>query len=116
MGDEKCLSLKQDSTSLEDRANYKLFEGVKSFEHTQIRKHHEKSESTITELEIIQKDKPKAKRREDLHLRQDVVNKTLLRAVKRFYSIKFKSFQKSMVNERLTNAKTSDILDVLDKF
>ena len=116
IGDEKCLSLKQDSTSLEDRANYKLFEGVKSFEHAQISKHHEKSESTITELEIIQKDKPKAKRREDLHLRQDVVNKTLLRAVKRFYSIKFKSFQKSMVNERLTNAKTSDMLDVLDKF
>ena len=54
--------------------------------------------------------------RKELHLRPDVVNKTLLRAVKRFYFKKFKALHQSMVNKRFANIKTRAILDTLAEF
>ena len=113
---EECLNPKQHNPNLENTADYELFEEAKNVEHVEIREHHEKSESSIIEVEDEQKGKPKTNRRKDLHLRQDVVNKTLLRAVKRFYSNKFKSIQKSMVRKRFKNIKTSDVLDALVNF
>ena len=58
----------------------------------------------------------KENKRRWLKIRSDVVNKTLLRAVKRFYYTKFKILEKSMVKRRFKNAKTTDILDALVKF
>ena len=114
--DGKCLNLKQHNLNLEEEAKYESLEGTKSVEHVHIRKIHNKSESSITELEDAQKGKSKAYRRKNLHLRPDVVNKTLLRAIKRFYSDKFKSVHKAMVRKRFKNVKTSHILDALNKF
>ena len=114
--DEECLNPKQHNPSLENTANGELFKETKMVKIFEIRKHQDRSGSSITELEASQKDKPKANRRKDLHLRPDVVNKTLLRAVKRFYSNRFKSLHVSMVRRRFKNIKTSYILDALDKF
>ena len=58
----------------------------------------------------------KANKRKWLNLRSDVVNKTLLRAVKRFYYSKFKILEKSMVRRRFKNVKTLHILDALAEF
>ena len=113
---EECLNPKQHNPNLENTADYELFEEAKNFEHVEIREHYEKSESSISEVEDVQKDKSKANRRKDLHLRPDVVNKTLLRAIKRFYSDKFKSVHKAMVRKRFKNVKTSHILGALNKF
>ena len=55
-------------------------------------------------------------KRKLLYLRSDVVNKTLVRAVKRFYFDKFKSLEMPMVRKRFINIKSSNILAALAKF
>ena len=114
--DEQDIHLNQHDVILEKSAYYELFEDVESVDNTQTRKLHEKPTHSIIELEASQKSKSRVTKRRDLHLRSDVVNKTLLRAVKRFYMNKFKIVQKSMVRKGFKNVKTSHILHALAKF
>ena len=67
--DEECLNLRQPNPSLENTANDELFKETKIVKLFEIRKHHDRSESSITEVEASQKDKPKVYRRKELHLR-----------------------------------------------
>ena len=113
---EECINLKQYSPSIENEANKESFKGSKNVEHTQIEDHHENLDSSIIQLEVPQKDKPKRNRRKNLHLRPDVVNKTLLRAVKRFYFNKFKNLQRFMAKKGFKNVRTAHILDTLADF
>ena len=114
--DKACQNLRIYNPSLENGAIYELFKGAKNVEHAQTRQHLEKPLSSIIELEASQKYMPKENRTNELHSRSDVVNKTLLRAIKRFYSNKFKTMQKSIVRRRFKNVKTSHILAALTKF
>ena len=110
------MNPKQYSPSIKNEANNESFKGAKNVEHTQIEEHHENSNSSIIQLEVPQKDKSKRNRRKNLHLRPDVVNKTLLRAVKRFYFNKFKNLQRSMAKKGFKNVRTAHILDTLADF
>ena len=114
--DKACQNLRIYNPNLENGAIYELFKGAKNVEHAQTRQHLEKPLSSIIELEASQKDMPKENRTNELHSRSDVVNKTLLRAVKRFFLNKFKITQRSMVRKRFKNVKTSHILDALAMF
>ena len=66
---KECLNLKQHNLNLENTANDELSKETKMVKIFEIRKHQDRSESSITELEASQKDKPKFYRRKELHLR-----------------------------------------------
>ena len=66
---------------------------------------------TSTSLKNLSKIK-----RKWLHLRSDVVNKTLLRSIKRYYLNKFKTSNKGIVKKRYKNSKSSYILRALKGF
>ena len=85
-------------------------------EQTTTIKHSQMVESSVVQTEVSQNDKSWSNKKKWLHLRSDVVNKTLLRAVKRFYSNKFKMLQKSIAKRSSHNATTVDILDTLTQF
>ena len=82
----------------------------------QTRMHRDKIQSTVAQTEVSQNNKSWSNKNRWLHLRSDVVNKTLLRAVKRFYSNRFKIMQKSIVKNKSKNASKPDILDVMTQF
>lgn len=50
-----------------------------------------------------------------LATRDDVVNKTLLRSIKRFYLNKFKAENKKLVRDRFKNTKVEAFLEVLEE-
>ena len=114
--DDDHMSLENNDLSLENEASYELFDGTESDEHSQTWNYHEKPESITVKFEASQNNKPKANIKKEINLRSDVVNKTLLRAVKRYYFNKFKITQRPMVRKRFRNVRTSVILDALAKF
>ena len=61
-------------------------------------------------------DSSSSSKRKLLHLRSDVVNKTLLRSIRKFYINKFKKVNRSIVRKRFKNVKTTNILRALIKF
>ena len=78
--------------------------------------HRQKIQSTVIQTEVSPNNKSWKNKNRWLHLRSDVVNKTLLRAVKRFYSNRFKIMQRSTVKKKSKNANKPDILDVMTQF
>ena len=114
--DQKCLNREQRNLSLGNSAKSESNKEIASGEQVEIRKHCVETESSTIQSEAVKDSKSERRKRKELHLRSDVVNKTLLRAVKRFYSRKFRMLQKSMVQMRFTNVKTEDILDALAEF
>ena len=66
---KECLNLKQHNPNLENTANDELSKETKMAKIFEIRKHQDRSESSITEVEASQKDKPRVYRRKELHLR-----------------------------------------------
>ena len=110
--DQDCQSQINHTPRLQNSSN----DESNCVEQVEIKELWNKSESSIIQTDISQNSKSWNDKRTGFHLRSDVVNKTLLRAVKRFYSNKFKIMQKSMVNRRFKNVKTSQIIAALTKF
>ena len=116
LSDRKCLNLEQHNPSLGNSTKSDSDKEIASGEQVRIGKHCVETESPTIQSEYFQGSKPLKSKAIELHLRSDVINKTLLRAVKRYYLKKFKVLQKSMVNKRFKNIKTKFILDALTKF
>ena len=116
LSDQEHLNQVQHNPSLNYSTKSDSDKEITCGEQVQIGKHCVETKSHIIQTEIFQNTKPRKENRVELHLRSDVINKTLLRAVKRYYLKKFKVLQKSMVNKRFKNVKTKYILDALTKF
>ena len=103
----KCNSTPKNSTNEES---------LKEID-TDVQIHIEKHCSSKTKhAKTPQKKKKKQSLRNIFHLRSDVVNKTLLRAVKRYFLNKFKIQYSSLAKRRFENVKETDILDALAEF
>ena len=114
--DEDCKSKKHHRPSLQNTANGEPHNEDNSVEQAGAKVKGKKNRSSIIQTDIFQDNELWYKRTKWLNLRSDVVNKTLLRAIKRFYSNKFKIAQKIMVRKRFRNIKTTEILDALAEF
>ena len=116
LGYQQCVNLKQHAPDHDKDIINESCKEANINKQTATRKQCEIVESTIIQTEVSQKISHETNKNNRLHLRSDVVNKTLLRAVKRFYSNKFKMLQKSIKRTSLQNAKAVDIFDVMTKF
>ena len=114
--DQESSDHEQHNPSLKNTTESESGKEIASDEQVENRTHCVGTESSKYESDVSNNIKPEKRKRRQLHLRSDVVNKTLLRAVKRFYSSKFKMLQKSMVQKRFRNVKAARILDALTKF
>ena len=116
LNDQEHLNQVQHNPSLENSTKSDSDKEITCGEHIQIGKHCVETKSPTIQSKYFEESKPSKRKAIELHLRPDVINKTLLRAVKRYYLKKFKVLQKSMVNKRFKNVKTKFILDALTKF
>ena len=111
--EKECLEIEQHNPSSQYSTNDESFKEAKTDEKVRIRKPHD---NKTKHSKTPQKKKKKQSLRNIFHLHSDVVNKTLLRAVKRYFLNKFKIQYSSLAKRRSENVEATDILDALAEF
>ena len=63
--------------------------------------------------DLVKETQASSKNASELSRRSDVVNKSLLRSIRRYYLLKFRKQNKDLMRKRLTNVKMNKILNAL---